>query len=130
MRLFHTLVIFMAAGALLSAVVRADTIPPNPFVSRLESPGPMEPAISEVQAAAEYTAVATETDLEVVGIVSSGQVIVLILRQGADRLLNVAVGEQINDTLTLVEVGDSHATLRRVEDDTLVQLELPGVNDE
>lgn len=130
MRLFYALVIFIAAGSFLSAVASANTIPPNPFLSRLETPGPLEPASSEVQAAAADSAVATDTGLEVVGIVSSGQVIILILRQGADRLFSVAVGEQFDDTLTLVEVGDRHATLRRVEDNTLFQLELPGVDDE
>lgn len=130
MRSFYTLAICTVAELLLSAVVQAETIPPNPFVSRLESPGPLEPARAQGPSAAVDIEAAADIGLEVVGVVSSGEVIILIMRQGPDRVFSVAVGEQINNTFTLSEVGERHATFIRTEDNTLIELILPGIENE
>lgn len=132
MRSFYALVLFMSAGLLLSAVVQADTIPPNPFVSRLESPDPRaEPARAQQgPVSEESSALAAEIGLEVMGVVSSGETTILIMKQGVDRVFSVAVGEQIDNSFTLVKVGERYATFNLQEDNTRLELELPGVEDE
>ncbi len=126
-----SLVILTSAGLLASAVAPAQTIPPNPFVSRLEAPGRLEPVgIDASISDQEDTADELEIGLEVVGAALSGEVRIITLRRDQGLVFSVAEGEVIDDNLKVIEIGDHHVTLERIDDNTLLQIELIGGYDD
>lgn len=121
----NALLAVIGTGLLGSALAKAETIPPNPFVSRLEAEGSQDPTLAEDPVAKENSTIAAYTDLSVVGVVSNGSITILTLRMGPNRLISVSVGDQVDDIITLLEISDHYASFKRADDGQMIRIALP-----
>jgi hypothetical protein len=120
----------LATLSFTGGIARADAIPTNPFVSRMESVGDIANTANINLKDASDGAVFPLDGLSVAGIVLSPDVSFVTLRRGVENIFSVAVGDLIDNELQLVSVGSLYVSVLRLADKAIFKMEISGAGDE